>query len=161
MHKVITSKAEAWIVKTTLSWPWKEKEQERSEVRTTPFVQPWLADDQENDSTPHKSHSSSKPFIQVIESNRLALNEDSGSWTSFKANSTTSASSSECTNSNVGNKVDVDIDCLHYEVLWEDMIIGEQIGQVNHLSSAQCMLVMYCYGSFLETVLTTTGKVCL
>lgn len=40
---------------------------------------------------------------------------------------------------NAGNKVEVDIDCLDYEVLWEDMIIGEQIGQVNHLSSAKCM----------------------
>lgn len=98
----------------------------------------------------------------MIESNRLALNEDSGSWTSFKANSTTSASSSECTNSNAGNKVDVDIDCLDYEVLWEDMIIGEQIGQGNHLSSAQCMLVMYCMLWFVSrNCLTTASKVCL
>jgi serine/threonine protein kinase len=27
------------------------------------------------------------------------------------------------------NKVDMDSDCLDYEILWEDLTIGEQIGQ--------------------------------
>jgi hypothetical protein len=31
------------------------------------------------------------------------------------------------------NKVDPDTDCLDYEILWEDLTIGEQIGQGSYL----------------------------
>ncbi|KAE8731025.1 hypothetical protein F3Y22_tig00002841pilonHSYRG00191 [Hibiscus syriacus] len=46
-----------------------------------------------------------------------------GSWSSVNVNSTSSASSSAV------NRVDMDTDCLDYEILWEDLTIGEQIGQ--------------------------------
>ncbi|KAL6193635.1 hypothetical protein ACLB2K_034719 [Fragaria x ananassa] len=129
IHKVISSKAEAWIGKKGITWPWKGNEREGSEPKTTRFVWPWLHNDQDNDTVPQKSSGGLKPDNHGNESNRPATNEASGSWTSsFNVNSTSSASSCGSTTSTV-NKVDVDTDCLDYEILWEDLIIGEQIGQ--------------------------------
>lgn len=62
--------------------------------------------------------------------NRTTNNEASGSWSSsMNVNSTGSASSCGSTNSSAVNKVDMDTGCFDYEILWEDLTIGEQIGQ--------------------------------
>ncbi|PQQ20387.1 myosin light chain kinase smooth muscle [Prunus yedoensis var. nudiflora] len=130
IQKIISTKAEAWMGKKGLSWPWKGNEREGSDAKTTRFVWPWLHNEQENDSVHQKSYFGSKPESQVNENNRTANNEASGSWTSsFNVNSTSSASSCGSTSSSAVNKVDVDSDCLDYEILWEDLIIGEQVGQ--------------------------------
>ncbi|KAK6278460.1 hypothetical protein POUND7_018727 [Theobroma cacao] len=42
---------------------------------------------------------------------------------------TSSVSSCGSTSSSAVNKVDMDTDCLDYEILWEDLTIGDQIGQ--------------------------------
>ncbi|KAK2990233.1 hypothetical protein RJ640_014685 [Escallonia rubra] len=131
IQNTITSKAEAWMGKKGISWPWKGNEREGTEPRTSRFVWPWLHNDQENDSDHHKSYTAgAKPESQMGENNRTANNEASGSWSSsFNVNSTSSASSCGSTTSSAVNKVDVDTDCLDYEILWEDLTIGEQIGQ--------------------------------
>ncbi|XP_019174792.1 PREDICTED: RGS domain-containing serine/threonine-protein kinase A [Ipomoea nil] len=132
ISKIITSKAEAWIQKRTLSWPWKGNEQEGSEARNTRFGWPWLHNDQDNDySQPQNSSNLAiKPESQMGEINRTTMNEASGSWSSsFNVNSTSSASSAGSTSSSALNKVDIDTDCLDYEILWEDLTIGEHIGQ--------------------------------
>ncbi|KAH0728156.1 hypothetical protein KY284_004021 [Solanum tuberosum] len=131
ISKIITSKAEAWMVKKNLSWPWKGNEQEVSEAKATRFVWPWLNNDQDNEWNHVKSSNAvSTPDDQIMESNRTATNEAWGSWSSsFNVNSTSSASSTDSTTSTAVNKVDADTDCLDYEILWEDMTIGEQIGQ--------------------------------
>ncbi|KAF9677212.1 hypothetical protein SADUNF_Sadunf08G0084500 [Salix dunnii] len=129
IHKIITSKAEAWIGKKGLSWPWKGNEKEGSEARTTRFGWPWLQNDQESETSHQRSPSSgAKSESQVSESIRPATNEAPGSWSSINVNSTSSASSCGSTGSTV-NKVDMDTDCLDYEIMWEDLKIGEQIGQ--------------------------------
>ncbi|XP_073024202.1 probable serine/threonine-protein kinase SIS8 [Primulina eburnea] len=48
---------------------------------------------------------------------------------SANVNSTSSASSCGSTSSSAVNKVDMDSDSLDYEILWEDLTLGEQIGQ--------------------------------
>lgn len=133
IHKIISSKAEAWIVKKGLSWPWKGNEHEGVEAKNTRFGWPWLHNDHENDFGHLKSSFSGvKQDIQVGENNRPAHNEASGSWSSsFNVNSTSSASSCGSTSSSAVNRVDVDSDSLDYEILWEDLTIGEQIGQGN------------------------------
>ena len=134
IHKIFASKAEAWIGKKGLSWPWKGNEKEGSEARTTRFGWPWLQNDQESETFHQRSPSSgAKSESHVSEGNRPANNEASGSWSSsINVNSTSSASSCGSTSSTV-NKVDPDTDCLDYEILWEDLTIGEQIGQGNYL----------------------------
>ncbi|XP_009608795.1 uncharacterized protein [Nicotiana tomentosiformis] len=131
ISKIITSKAEAWMVKKNLSWPWKGNEREVLEAKTTRFVWPWLNNDQDNEWNHCKScNAVSTSDDQVIESNRTTTNEAWGSWSSsFNVNSTSNASSSDSTSSTAGNKVDTDADCLDYEILWEDLTIGEHIGQ--------------------------------
>ncbi|KAK6913682.1 Serine-threonine/tyrosine-protein kinase, catalytic domain [Dillenia turbinata] len=130
IHKIITSKAEAWIGKKRIVWPWKGNEQDGNEAKMTRFVWPWLHNDQENDPGNQKnSNSSIKTESQTVESNRPVSNEASGYCSSFNVNSTSSASSCGSTSNSAVNKVDLENDCLDYEILWEDLTIGEQIGQ--------------------------------
>ncbi|KAL2464245.1 PAS domain-containing protein tyrosine kinase family protein [Forsythia ovata] len=131
MSKIITSKAEAWIGKKGLSWPWKGNERDGSETKTSHLVWPWLHNDQENELGEQKSASAIlKSENQVSETNRTANSEASGSWSSpFNVNSTSTASSGGSTSSTAVNKIDMASDCLDYEILWEDLTIGEQIGQ--------------------------------
>ncbi|MCD7464220.1 hypothetical protein HAX54_052311 [Datura stramonium] len=129
ISKIITSMAEAWMAKNSLSWPWKGNEREASEPRTTQSVWPWLNNDQDNELNHINSSNTFKPDNQVIETYRTTTNETPGSWSSFNINSTSSASSYGSTSSSAVNKVDMDTDCLDYEILWEDLTIGEQIGE--------------------------------
>ncbi|KAK9136677.1 hypothetical protein Sjap_007271 [Stephania japonica] len=136
IHKIITSKAEAWINKKGLSWPWKGNERDGSEPRTfqeargTRFIWPWLNNDQENVfANQRTSDFSGKIDNQMSEGNRPGNNEATGSWSSFNVNSTSSVSSSGSTSSSAVHKVDIETDSLDYEILWEDLTIGEQIGQ--------------------------------
>ncbi|KAL2558873.1 putative serine/threonine-protein kinase [Forsythia ovata] len=139
MSKIITSKAEAWIGKKGLSWPWKGNERDGSETKTSHLVWPWLQNDQENELGEQKSASAIlKSENQVSETNRTANSEASGSWSSpFNVNSTSTASSGGSTSSTAVNKIDMVSDCLDYEILWEDLTIGEQIGQGKCIPSFQ------------------------
>lgn len=131
IQKMISTKAEAWIGKKNLSWPWKGNEREGSEAKTPRFIWPWLQNDQENESVQQRN-----PSVKIEnptnDNHRPANNEASGSWSSsFNVNSTSSVSSCGSTSSSAVNRVDMDTDCLDYEILWEDLTIGEQIGQGN------------------------------
>lgn len=134
IHKILSSKAEAWINKKGLSWPWKGSERDGPDAKNR-FGWPWLHCDEESDANEQKgSESSVKPDGQTNESNRTGNNEASGSWSSYNANSTSSVSSSgSTTSSSAIHKVDTETDCLDYEILWEDLTIGEQIGQGSSL----------------------------
>ncbi|XP_057809745.1 uncharacterized protein LOC131024241 isoform X2 [Salvia miltiorrhiza] len=133
ISKILSSKAEAWMGKKGLAWPWKEKEREGSDLnlKASRFVWPWVQNDQENESEKQKSASTEfKQESPCTETNRTTNNEAIGSWSSsINVNSTSSASSGGSTSSSTVNKLDVDIDSLDYEILWEDLTIGEQIGQ--------------------------------
>ncbi|KAK7303677.1 hypothetical protein RJT34_14590 [Clitoria ternatea] len=131
IDKIITSKAETWIQKKSLSWPWGANDQEGSEARNVRVASmPWLQGDQENEPINQNHSSELKQESQAGESNRPVDNEASGSWSSFNVNSTSSISSCGSGSSFTANsKADVDSDCVNYEILWEDLTIGEQIGQ--------------------------------
>ncbi|XP_052115978.1 uncharacterized protein LOC107483415 isoform X1 [Arachis duranensis] len=129
IHKIITSKAEAWIQKRTLSWPWRGNGQAGSEARNVPVARPLVQNDQEHELV-NQMNLSSESKMEVQAGNRPVNNEASGSWSSVNVNSTSSTSSCGSGSSGaVNNKVDIDTDCLDYEILWEDLTIGEQIGQ--------------------------------
>ncbi|XP_037446125.1 uncharacterized protein LOC119315711 isoform X1 [Triticum dicoccoides] len=56
--------------------------------------------------------------------------EVSGSWWDFNKNSVSSISSTTGTTDSSGIEgVDYEADCLDYDILWEDLVIGEQVGQ--------------------------------
>ncbi|XP_059287321.1 uncharacterized protein LOC132040683 [Lycium ferocissimum] len=133
IYKIITSKAEEWMAMNILPWPWKGNERDASETRTTRFLRPWLNNDQDNEFNRSNSYNELKPDNQLIDTNWSTTNEASGSWSSsFNVNSTSSASSCGSTSSSTINKVDTvdtDTDSLDYEILWEDLTIGENIGE--------------------------------
>ncbi|CAG7890840.1 unnamed protein product [Brassica rapa] len=133
IHKVLTSKAEEWMVKKGLSWPWKGNEQEGSKGRPTHSVWPWVQNGQGKDKTRQIIPSSVvKSESLAFESNKPATNNEGGSMWSSSLNATSTSSASSCgsTSSSVMNKIDdTDSDGLEYEILWEDLTIGEQIGQ--------------------------------
>ncbi|KAJ8560463.1 hypothetical protein K7X08_022323 [Anisodus acutangulus] len=67
---------------------------------------------------------------QLIDTNCSTTNETSGFWSSsFNVDSTSSSSSCGSTSSSAVNKEDMDTDCPDYEILWEDLIIGKNIGE--------------------------------
>ncbi|CAA0834862.1 PAS domain-containing protein tyrosine kinase family protein [Striga hermonthica] len=112
ISRILSSKAEAWIANKGLSWSWKGNEQNSSK-----FGWPWLHQDQVSEN-------------QVSEANYTANPEASGSWSSSaNVNSMSSVSSCGSASSGAVNRVDGDSDCLDYEISWEDLTIGEQIGQ--------------------------------
>ncbi|KAL7595218.1 uncharacterized protein LOC111880996 [Lactuca sativa] len=128
IHKLLSSKAEAWMGKKGITWPWKGNDNREggSDPKTGRFGLHWLHNN--NNDQEHESGQQTKVESQPWENTNR--NEASGSWSSsFNVNSTSSASSCGSTNSSAINKVDVDTDSLDYEILWEDLIIGEQIGQ--------------------------------
>ncbi|CAN0855386.1 Serine/threonine-protein kinase EDR1 [Linum grandiflorum] len=130
IHKMISSKAEAWMGKKGLSWPWKGNERDVIEVRTPKFVWPWLQNDQENGTNHLKSSSHGTKFDSHSGEGHRHTSNELGSWSSSaNVNSTSSVSSSGSTSSSAVNRVDIESDCLDYEILWEDLTIGEQIGQ--------------------------------
>ncbi|CAH8259606.1 unnamed protein product [Arabidopsis lyrata] len=131
IHKVLTSKAEEWMVKKGLSWPWKGNEQEGSKGRPTNSVWPWVQNAQEKERS-HQINPAAgvNSESHAFESNKPINNEASCLWSSsINANSTSSASSCGSTSSCVMNKVDTDSEGLEYEILWDDLTIGEQVGQ--------------------------------
>ncbi|CAI0466964.1 unnamed protein product [Linum tenue] len=104
--KVITSKAEVCTGKKGLSCPWKGYEREVPEARMTKFVWPWSQHDQEGE-----------------------MNRPSNAWSlsSGNVNSRSCVSSCGSTSSSTGNRIDVEPDSWNYDILWEDLTIGEQI----------------------------------
>ncbi|XP_073027905.1 uncharacterized protein [Primulina eburnea] len=132
ISRMLTSKAEAWISKKAVAaWPWKGHEHDGKESKSPLFSWPWLNNDQVNElGHPKSAVSPLKSETQVTETNRMSNNEAYGSWSSSaNVNSTSSASSCGSTSSGAVNKVDMDSDSLDYEILWEDLTLGEQIGQ--------------------------------
>ncbi|KAL0799471.1 hypothetical protein Bca101_054646 [Brassica carinata] len=56
-------------------------------------------------------------------------NKGSSLWSSPNSNNISSSSSCRSTSNSVMNKVDTNSDCLEYEILWDDLTVGEEIGK--------------------------------
>ncbi|XP_063937879.1 serine/threonine-protein kinase oca2 isoform X2 [Daucus carota subsp. sativus] len=130
IHKIITSKAEAWMSKKNITWPWKVNGQERLEPRSANTVLPQLNAAQESNLAHKMTHNTSaRPDNHEFENNRSPHKEAPGSWPSINVYSSGSLSSCGSTSSSTINRVDMEADSLDCEILWEDLTIGEQIGQ--------------------------------
>lgn len=133
-HKILSLKAGAWIGRKGLTWPWRGNDREESEDRSAQSNLPLLHSNQENEPIQQQNFSGSKSESRTGDGNHTGNNEPPGSWSSFNINSTSSASSCGSSSSSAINKVDMETDCMDYEILWEDLTIGELIGQGNHVS---------------------------
>ncbi|OEL32485.1 Serine/threonine-protein kinase CTR1 [Dichanthelium oligosanthes] len=124
----ISSKVEELLAKKGISWPWKGHEHNgpgKSHMNPSEFH-----DKQENDQI-HQTGPESIviPDYQDSESAQESKYEVTGSWWSFNKDSLSSMGSSISTNSSAIERVENEADCLDYEILWEDLVIGEQVGQ--------------------------------
>ncbi|KAM7258215.1 hypothetical protein ACFE04_013956 [Oxalis oulophora] len=109
IQEILSVKADKWMCKQGVSWPWKGIE-----------PGPWIQDDLDKNEMPcHRSRLSLVPKHESMVGPTL---EAPVSWSS------TVKVKSASTPINL-NKVDIDTDCLEYEISWEDLTIGEQIGQ--------------------------------
>lgn len=135
ISRILSSKAESWIGRKGLGWPWKGNEHDATDPKSSRFFWPWIHNDPEHELG--QQHGGAATFKsenqvenQVNGTNRTSNNETSGYWSSsVNVNSSSSASSCSSTSSSVINKADTDIDSLDYVILWEDLTIGDQIGQ--------------------------------
>ncbi|MCL7044323.1 hypothetical protein MKW94_024560 [Papaver nudicaule] len=114
IRKKVGSRAEAWISKKRMSWQWLKREHE------SVFDQQMSAENYE------------KTRILVAENNQFG-NEVSTSGSSFSFATSTSrvsgsASSSVSTSSSPFHKFDMETDYSQYDIAWEDLGIGVQIG---------------------------------
>ncbi|VAI22161.1 unnamed protein product [Triticum turgidum subsp. durum] len=127
-HKKISSKAEALLAKKGISWPRKGHENDGGSGKSN-ITSTHLHDKQENDQS-HQRVPVVEPIMipdcQDTEYAQSSKYEFSGSWWTF--NNTSSMNSTSTIGSPI-ERVDYEADCLDYEILWEDLIIGEQVGQ--------------------------------
>uniref|UniRef100_M8C131 non-specific serine/threonine protein kinase n=1 Tax=Aegilops tauschii TaxID=37682 RepID=M8C131_AEGTA len=131
-HKIFNSKADALLAKKGISWPWKRHEVDGDSGKNN-MNSTQLHDKQENEES-HQRVTVLEPIIipdcQNSEYTWASKYEVSGSWWDFNKNSMSSISSTTgTTNSSDIEMVDYEADCLDYEILWEDLVIGEQVGQ--------------------------------
>ncbi|KAJ9559370.1 hypothetical protein OSB04_013984 [Centaurea solstitialis] len=128
IRKILSSKAEAWMGKRIV-WPWKQRGVESFNARLIDHLG-WHRLDLNQEREQLTSFAPPKPDLQLPENNSLVSPkmEASGLWLSSIHVSSSSSSSSSSSNitSNAIIKVERETD---YEILWEDLITKEQIGQ--------------------------------
>nr|GEW69597.1 hypothetical protein [Tanacetum cinerariifolium] len=130
----LSSKAEEWMDKNGISWPWKGNERGSSGIRTGHFGWPWLHNDLEQESAPHMSSSSSlKVEIQLIESESACNTNDApGSWTS------------SCSLSSSGSTKDVAVKVFTIQEYPDDMILSfrKEVSLMKRLRHPNIILFM-------------------
>uniref|UniRef100_A0A0E0BM55 non-specific serine/threonine protein kinase n=1 Tax=Oryza glumipatula TaxID=40148 RepID=A0A0E0BM55_9ORYZ len=127
LHKILSSTAEALWANRGIPWPWSGHGNDDAGKNRTNL--PQFHEIQENGQS-HKEVPEPiiLPDCQDTEFVQEVKYEVSGSWWSFNA-STSSMSSTGSTNSSAIERADREADCLDFEILWEDLAIGEQVGQ--------------------------------
>jgi hypothetical protein len=124
----ITSKAEELLSKKGISCPWKVHEHNgtgKSYIDPSQFH-----DKQESEQILQAGPESIViPDYQDSECAQESKYEVTGSWWSFNNESLSSMDSSISTNSSAFERREHEADCLDYEILWEDLVLGEQVGQ--------------------------------
>jgi len=126
IRKTLGLKAEAWMAKKGISWPWWGGEHDRVEPKNH-FSWSWLQPDHEKDFR-HRSEAGEHNENYFSAVNCSTSNYSTGSWHSSNKRSTSSRTNVSRT-SGLVQKVEAGLDHLEYEVLWEELTIGEQIGK--------------------------------
>ncbi|KAM3278244.1 hypothetical protein ACQJBY_045855 [Aegilops geniculata] len=121
-HKMFSSEPEELLAKKGISWPRKGRENDGGSGRSN-ITSTHLHDKQENDQSHQRVPVLEPIIIPDCQDSEYA---QSGFWWTF--NNTNSMSSTSTIGSPI-ERVDYEADCLDYEILWEDLVIGEQVGQ--------------------------------
>jgi PAS domain S-box-containing protein len=121
LKQILTSKAEAWMGKKGISWPWKGNEQGGSEDRN-------VQSEHVQESKPAQPQIAQMPESQLLEINRNAKMEASRFW-SPPLNASSASTVSSCASTTSTTAVDIDSGGSENEISWDDLKVGEQIGQ--------------------------------
>lgn len=130
--KALGLKAEAWIAKKGVPWLRNSGDQESGESRGKGW--PWRNSDQDsNENSEHNEERLSRvdpPEVDAtVDLDKLNVNDAPSSWKWAHISSTSSNSSSGSTNSSLIQRTDTEFDSFDCEIVWEEMTLGEQIGQ--------------------------------
>lgn len=124
----LSSKAETWMAKKGISWPWGGPDREMGEPsRMGP----------KGDYTQGSYHGGNhcqggEDTLEIATEQEVCASEAvdvAGSWNEPNVNTNSSNSSTASANSSYLQKIETELDLSHCEVKWEDLTIGEQIGQ--------------------------------
>ncbi|MCL7034210.1 hypothetical protein MKW94_003863, partial [Papaver nudicaule] len=110
IRKNITSRAEAWISKKRMSLQWLNHELESNFHLQNSF------------------DGNDKSGIQVVGNDRFGNEGSTSSFSSSNANNKNTSVSSISTSSSFRQTFDTEIDSTQYDIIWEDLAIGAQIG---------------------------------
>lgn len=94
------------------------------------MVLPWLNSDEESELNERISETSTNAEHKKIATNHSGYQ---GSCSSLDLNSTSSKNSSGSTSSSSITKVHIESDYYDYDIPWEDLTPGENIGRGSHL----------------------------
>ena len=141
IRKILSSKAQEWIRKKRIWWPWRENNEGVDESLDSKVG--W-----------HRCNVNQRNQLdcQLCESSNTI--EASGLWlTSLHVSSTSSTNTSRSIKNNKAIiEVDREVNNLDYEILWEDLITKQQIGQGNQ-RVLQPFDILWCYVSYLCNIL--------
>ncbi|KAI3903345.1 hypothetical protein MKW98_031999 [Papaver atlanticum] len=137
IQKSHASTPEACTSKKNMPFPWTGSGHDGLVARTTHGMFAWMRSEQEDDFyRPKSSDSSGKPEIQVLGSNQFG-NEAYGFYSSsdksgygFYSSSGKSDVSSVSSNGSTSlSSFDTGTDSSDYDILWEELTVGEEIGR--------------------------------
>ncbi|GKD14885.1 PAC motif-containing protein, partial [Tanacetum coccineum] len=139
IRKTLSSKADEWMAKKRNVWPWKgnvERDVESLNAKLGYFGWQRLYINQGHETDlPEKGYESGPQMCFAKLEDQLCENtskkiEAPGLWLStVTLNSTSTSSSNSSSKSKAIIKVEKETDNVDYEILWEDLITKEQIGQ--------------------------------
>ncbi|KAI3955791.1 hypothetical protein MKW98_006151, partial [Papaver atlanticum] len=121
-----TSTVLGCISKKNISWPWKVSQYDGLVARTRHCIFPCVRNEQENDFVQLKSSASNrKPKVQILGNNSQFANDANDSIAPFKigvSHTSNTISSPLC-------KFDMGTESSDYDILWEELTVGEKLGR--------------------------------
>lgn len=127
--KAFGLKAEAWMVKKGVPWLRNPLDQEVREQQSEKLS--LKTSDNDHDNSEHSEHHEDRrnKLEQMERDQALGVNDAPGSWNMTHVCSTSSNISTDSTSSSLLQSHEVESDASDCEIAWEDLTLGEQIGQ--------------------------------
>eukprot|EP01018_Ginkgo_biloba_P004267 Gb_23973 [translate_table: standard] len=119
--KNIGARAESWIAKKRMNWPWTGHDDDSRKHRPR-ITWPWLGSEQDEKEheQPKEDRLHDKNCTGSLAQRDAVVVEAPGSWNSNNSDSST------CSHARGELELDSVADC---EIVWEDLILGEPIGE--------------------------------
>eukprot|EP00249_Psilotum_nudum_P015269 c25234_g1_i1 orf=473-2905(-) len=133
-RKSLGSKTGAWMGQKGKLWPWIGSDRENGEQKSQIAWQCTSGDPDNHMKGNQGKKDGSRSNVQIeadagLDFGRLTVTDAPESWTYAHINTGSSKSSTSSTNSSSTLKLEAEFENLDFEIAWEDLTLGEQIGQ--------------------------------